>query len=143
MLAHIPFPALPVPPSWFPGHMLQFQRSLPAVLRKTDVVLELRDARLPLTSINRNFEGEPPVPPSRGASPVSSFRCLAASFFGLIFLDVGGGVCVNAVAEAPPSQERQCASPPSAPQTLSIGRRDDIMRRRQTIIRLTLVSLSI
>ncbi len=57
MLTHIPFPALPVPPSWFPGHMLQFQRTLPTLLNKTDVVLELRDARLPLTSINRNFEG--------------------------------------------------------------------------------------
>lgn len=57
MLTHIPFPALPVPPSWFPGHMLQFQKMLPALLNKTDVVLELRDARLPLTSINRNFEG--------------------------------------------------------------------------------------
>ena len=58
MLTHIPFPALPVPPSWFPGHMLQFQRMLPTLLNKTDVVLELRDARLPLTSINRNFEGK-------------------------------------------------------------------------------------
>ncbi|KAI0760129.1 P-loop containing nucleoside triphosphate hydrolase protein [Fomes fomentarius] len=57
MLTHIPFPALPVPPSWFPGHMLQFQRMLPTLLNKTDVVLELRDTRLPLTSINRNFEG--------------------------------------------------------------------------------------
>ena len=57
MLAHIPFPALPVPPSWFPGHMLQFQKMLPTLLNKTDVVLELRDSRLPLTSINRNFEG--------------------------------------------------------------------------------------
>ncbi|OBZ67826.1 Mitochondrial GTPase 1 [Grifola frondosa] len=57
MLPHIPFPALPVPPSWFPGHMLQFSRMLPTVLAKTDVVLELRDSRLPLTSINRNFEG--------------------------------------------------------------------------------------
>ena len=57
MLTHIPFPALPVPPSWFPGHMLQFQKMLPALLNKTDVVLELRDSRLPLTSINRNFEG--------------------------------------------------------------------------------------
>ena len=67
MLTHIPFPALPVPPSWFPGHMLQFQRMLPALLNKTDVVLELRDARLPLTSINRNFEGAcafPPPPPA-------------------------------------------------------------------------------
>ncbi|KAI0656941.1 P-loop containing nucleoside triphosphate hydrolase protein [Cubamyces menziesii] len=57
MLTHIPFPPLPAPPSWFPGHMLQFQRMLPTLLNKTDVVLELRDARLPLTSINRNFEG--------------------------------------------------------------------------------------
>lgn len=57
MLQHIPFPALPAPPSWYPGHMTQFTRMLPALLRRTDVVLELRDARLPLTSINRNFEG--------------------------------------------------------------------------------------
>lgn len=57
MLSHIPFPALPAPPSWFPGHMLQFQRTLPHLLTRTDVVLELRDARLPLTSINRKFEG--------------------------------------------------------------------------------------
>lgn len=57
MLSHIPFPVLPAPPSWFPGHMLQFQRTLPHLLTRTDVVLELRDARLPLTSINRKFEG--------------------------------------------------------------------------------------
>ena len=58
MLQHIPFPALPAPPSWYPGHMTQFTRMLPGLLRRTDVVLELRDARLPLTSINRNFEGK-------------------------------------------------------------------------------------
>lgn len=58
MLQNIPFPILPVPPSWYPGHMTQFSRMLPALLRRTDVVLELRDSRLPLTSINRNFEGE-------------------------------------------------------------------------------------
>lgn len=57
MLKYIPFPTLPAPPSWFPGHMNQFKRQLPALLKKTDVVLELRDARLPLTSINRTFEG--------------------------------------------------------------------------------------
>ncbi|KAI0696832.1 P-loop containing nucleoside triphosphate hydrolase protein [Cytidiella melzeri] len=57
MLHSIPFPVLPVPPSWYPGHMTQFTRKLPTILRRTDVVLELRDARLPLTSINRNFEG--------------------------------------------------------------------------------------
>ena len=94
MLTHIPFPLLPVPPSWFPVHMLQFQKMLPALLNKTDVVLELRDSRLPLTSINRNFEGECLRPPSRGASPVVGFWCLAASFFGLIFLGCCGLVCV-------------------------------------------------
>ncbi|KAI0078310.1 P-loop containing nucleoside triphosphate hydrolase protein [Panus rudis PR-1116 ss-1] len=57
MLQNIPFPILPAPPSWYPGHMTQFARMLPALLRRTDVVLELRDSRLPLTSINPNFEG--------------------------------------------------------------------------------------
>ncbi|THH17562.1 hypothetical protein EW146_g3285 [Bondarzewia mesenterica] len=37
--------------------MMQFARMLPGLLTRTDVVLELRDSRLPLTSINRNFEG--------------------------------------------------------------------------------------
>ncbi|CAL1699256.1 unnamed protein product [Somion occarium] len=50
-------PLLPAPPSWYPGHMTQFARMLPDLLRRTDVVLELRDSRLPLTSINPNFEG--------------------------------------------------------------------------------------
>ncbi|KAF9239888.1 P-loop containing nucleoside triphosphate hydrolase protein [Melanogaster broomeanus] len=57
MLSAIPFPALPAPPSWFPGHMNRFSKQLPALLSRTDVVLELRDARLPLTSINQNLEG--------------------------------------------------------------------------------------
>ncbi|KAG5340369.1 hypothetical protein C0989_002026 [Termitomyces sp. Mn162] len=50
-------PTLPVPPSWFPGHMMKFTRMLPSLLTKTDVVLEIRDSRLPLTSINRTLEG--------------------------------------------------------------------------------------
>lgn len=58
MLSVIPFPALPTPPSWFPGHMNRFTKQLPALLSRTDVVLELRDARLPLTSINHNLESE-------------------------------------------------------------------------------------
>ncbi|KAJ6494945.1 P-loop containing nucleoside triphosphate hydrolase protein [Mycena vulgaris] len=56
-LTHIPFPLLPMAPSWFPGHMMKFTRMLPALLTRTDVVLELRDSRLPLTSINRTLEG--------------------------------------------------------------------------------------
>ena len=55
-------PFLPAPPSWYPGHMTQFARTLPQLLQRTDVVLELRDARLPLTSINRTFEGTALLP---------------------------------------------------------------------------------
>lgn len=55
MLAQLP--ALPNPPSWFPGHMMKFTRMLPALLKRTNVVLEIRDSRLPLTSINRTLEG--------------------------------------------------------------------------------------
>lgn len=54
-LPHLP--ALPAPTSWFPGHMMKFTRQLPALLKRTNVVLEIRDARLPLTSINRTLEG--------------------------------------------------------------------------------------
>ncbi|KAF8882509.1 P-loop containing nucleoside triphosphate hydrolase protein [Gymnopilus junonius] len=50
-------PALPPPASWFPGHMMKFTRMLPALLKRTNVVLEIRDSRLPLTSINRTLEG--------------------------------------------------------------------------------------
>ncbi|KAF7983460.1 hypothetical protein HWV62_21742 [Athelia sp. TMB] len=56
VLTHVPFPPLPAPPSWYPGHMTRFTRQLPALLTRTDVVLELRDSRLPLTSINSNLE---------------------------------------------------------------------------------------
>ena len=54
---HIYMPALPSPPSWFPGHMRKFTRILPALLKRTDIVLEIRDSRLPLTSINKQLEG--------------------------------------------------------------------------------------
>ncbi|KAI0298667.1 P-loop containing nucleoside triphosphate hydrolase protein [Multifurca ochricompacta] len=57
MLSRFQPPPLPPPQSWYPGHMTQFSRILPRLLSRTDVVLELRDARLPLTSVNRNFEG--------------------------------------------------------------------------------------
>ncbi|KXN91562.1 Mitochondrial GTPase 1 [Leucoagaricus sp. SymC.cos] len=56
-LARLQLPPLPVPPSWFPGHMMKFTRMLPSLLTRTDVVLEIRDSRLPLTSINRTLEG--------------------------------------------------------------------------------------
>ncbi|KAF8531144.1 P-loop containing nucleoside triphosphate hydrolase protein [Gautieria morchelliformis] len=49
-------PPLPPAPSWYPGHMSRFTRLLPAFLSRTDIVIELRDSRLPLTSINPAFE---------------------------------------------------------------------------------------
>jgi hypothetical protein len=57
-MMHQRMPHLPPPTSWYPGHMTRFTRMLPTLLNKTDVVLELRDSRLPLTSINRNLEGK-------------------------------------------------------------------------------------
>lgn len=65
---------LPTPPSWYPGHMKTFVRMLPALLSRTDVVLELRDARLPLTSVNSAFEGE------RLSNEVLGRPCLRCSF---------------------------------------------------------------
>jgi ribosome biogenesis GTPase A len=38
--------------------MMKFTRMLPAFLKRTNVVLEIRDSRLPLTSINRTLEGK-------------------------------------------------------------------------------------
>jgi len=38
--------------SWFPGHMLKAQQRLGAEIAQADLVLELRDARLPLRSAN-------------------------------------------------------------------------------------------
>jgi mitochondrial GTPase 1 len=51
-------PILPAAMSWYPGHMSFFMKKLPELLNRTDIVLELRDSRLPLTSINPNFERE-------------------------------------------------------------------------------------
>ncbi len=38
--------------SWFPGHMLKAQQRLGEEIKQADLVLELRDARLPLRSAN-------------------------------------------------------------------------------------------
>ncbi|MBF0287490.1 MAG: 50S ribosome-binding GTPase, partial [SAR324 cluster bacterium] len=42
--------------NWYPGHMLKAKKELSAHLKQVDVVLELRDARIPLASINKDFE---------------------------------------------------------------------------------------
>ncbi|WWD22457.1 hypothetical protein CI109_106948 [Kwoniella shandongensis] len=52
-------PTFPYPlrtPSWFAGHMSRSLRELPSLLEDIDLVIEARDARLPLTSINTAFD---------------------------------------------------------------------------------------
>ncbi|WWC85902.1 uncharacterized protein L201_000772 [Kwoniella dendrophila CBS 6074] len=43
-------------PSWFAGHMSRSLRELPTLLENIDLVIEARDSRLPLTSINSTFD---------------------------------------------------------------------------------------
>ncbi|MGK5091196.1 ribosome biogenesis GTPase YlqF [Deltaproteobacteria bacterium TL4] len=42
--------------NWYPGHMLKAKKELELILKRVDVVLEIRDARIPMTSINHDFE---------------------------------------------------------------------------------------
>lgn len=49
-----PFPTRTT--SWFAGHMARSLRELPALLDEVDLVLEARDSRLPLTSVNPAFD---------------------------------------------------------------------------------------
>lgn len=56
-----PRKTLPLPstvPSWYAGHMYRAMRSLPALLARSPppLIIEARDARLPITSINPAFE---------------------------------------------------------------------------------------
>lgn len=45
------------PISWYPGHMAKARRLLEAQLKRVDIVLELCDARLPLSSRNPDLDG--------------------------------------------------------------------------------------
>jgi ribosome biogenesis GTPase A len=42
--------------NWFPGHMVKTYRNLPDLIKKTDIFLEIRDARIPLSSGNEEFD---------------------------------------------------------------------------------------
>lgn len=44
------------PINWYPGHMLKAKKELSSRLKQVDVVVELRDARIPLASVNQDFE---------------------------------------------------------------------------------------
>ncbi|PWN30874.1 hypothetical protein BDZ90DRAFT_229864 [Jaminaea rosea] len=52
------FPLPSTVPSWYAGHMYRAMRSLPALLARNPppLIIEARDARLPITSINPAFE---------------------------------------------------------------------------------------
>ena len=42
--------------NWYPGHMLKAKKELAKQLKRVDIVLEMRDARIPVSSINQHFE---------------------------------------------------------------------------------------
>ncbi|KAI9144875.1 mitochondrial GTPase 1-like protein [Paraphysoderma sedebokerense] len=42
--------------NWFPGHMAKGLRLMSERMRQVDVIIEVRDARIPLSSINSKFE---------------------------------------------------------------------------------------
>lgn len=42
--------------NWFPGHMAKGLRQISERLNSVDLVVEVRDARIPLSSVNPNFE---------------------------------------------------------------------------------------
>ncbi len=46
------FTDVPKSVNWFPGHMKKAQLSLDVEFAKTDLFIEVRDARIPLTSHN-------------------------------------------------------------------------------------------
>lgn len=50
------FPYANVHASWFPGHMEAFMNQLSNILIDIDMIIECRDARIPLTSINPRLE---------------------------------------------------------------------------------------
>lgn len=42
--------------NWYPGHMAKAFRILAGDLKGVDIVIQLRDARVPYSSINPKFE---------------------------------------------------------------------------------------
>ena len=42
--------------NWYPGHMLKAKKEMAKQLKRVDVVLEIRDARIPISSVNHDFE---------------------------------------------------------------------------------------
>lgn len=49
------FTSLPPKVNWFPGHMRKAMRTLEDTLKKTDIFIEVRDARVPRSSQNEEL----------------------------------------------------------------------------------------
>lgn len=49
------FTSLPAKVNWFPGHMRKAMRTLDKTLKKTDIFIEVRDARIPRSSENKEL----------------------------------------------------------------------------------------
>jgi ribosome biogenesis GTPase A len=41
--------------SWFPGHMYRGMKQMQRALARTDCIVEVHDARIPLSGRNKNF----------------------------------------------------------------------------------------
>jgi ribosome biogenesis GTPase A len=93
--------------SWYPGHMLKAQKRLAEDVKQVDVVIELRDARLPLLSgnpeITRIIGGRPHLllfnkvslaDPQRTAAWTTYF---AAQGLTCLFLDADSGKALNLI----------------------------------------------
>ena len=42
--------------NWYPGHMLKAKKELVRQLKLVEIVVEMRDARIPISSVNQDFE---------------------------------------------------------------------------------------
>ena len=42
--------------NWYPGHMAKAKRELEDSIKLVDIIIELRDARMPIASFNETFK---------------------------------------------------------------------------------------
>ena len=58
---------------WYPGHMTKTRRQIEADLKHVDIVVEIIDARIPVSSRNPDIDsitaGKPRKAPAGGAQP--------------------------------------------------------------------------
>ena len=47
---------VPLNINWYPGHMAKAKRLISESLKQVDIILEIRDARIPISSANPDFD---------------------------------------------------------------------------------------